>query len=131
LAVPAAQPRQRRGRGSEQLASARGLACWSSLAFGSLRETCDRGGDLRGAGDRVALALGGDEHGGELAERREAERSAVRELLRVEGLVVVVAHGPYRVVIGHEGLHDHAARRAVAAGASGHLGEQLEGALGG
>ena len=69
LAVAAAQPRQRRGRGSEQLARARRR---------------DRGRELRRARDRLALELRGDEHVREVAERRKAERGAVRDLLRVE-----------------------------------------------
>src|SRR5882724_5996266 len=63
----------------------------AARALRLLRETCDRGRELRRTRHRVGLALRGDEHAREVTERREAERLAVRDLLGVERLVVVVA----------------------------------------
>jgi len=53
------------------------------------------------------------------------------QFLGIEVLVVVVEHGPDRVVVGIEGLDDDSSWRAGAPRAPCNLGEQLKGSLGG
>ena len=64
-------------------------------------------------------------------EGRVAERPAPLELPRHEARVVVRRGGGDARMLGTEGLHDHPAGRVAAAGAPGHLHEELEGTLGG
>jgi len=82
-----------------------------------------------GAGDH--FRTGPEMDGRHVRRRREVERLAGGQLLAVEG-VVVLAHGEleHRVERG-VGLDDDAAGEVAAAGAAGHLDQQLEGALAG
>src|SRR5579885_1622927 len=53
------------------------------------------------------------------------------QLFLIEPLVVLATGETDRVVLGVNGLDQHLSGELAAAGASGHLGEQLKGALGG
>jgi len=54
----------------------------------------------------------------------------VADLVGVEALVVVLHDGRDGVVVGHEGLHDHAAGNDIPPGSSRDLGQELKRALG-
>ena len=66
-----------------------------------------------------------------VGEGREAELAAELEFLLGVAVEVVVAGELDGGRVGGEGLDDHLALEFAAAGASGDLGEQLEGALAG
>ena len=65
------------------------------------------------------------------AERRVAEAPAIQQLERGKGRVVVSGGRADRVMIGEVGLQDAAPAHIATPRPAEHLGEQLEGALGG
>ena len=67
----------------------------------------------------------------EPGERRIAEDATALQLARHEPRVVVVRGGDQARMLGRSVCTSDAARRVAAAGAAGHLHEQLERALGG
>ncbi len=67
----------------------------------------------------------------QLSKGRVAECGPVAYFVGVEVLVVVLHDGCDGVVVGYEGLHDHAARSDVASGPARDLREKLKGAFGG
>ena len=67
----------------------------------------------------------------EAPEGREPRRLALDELALGEGVVVLARRGEQHGVLGKTGLDDHLASVRASPGASRHLREQLEAALGG